>query len=1103
MSCLRSSALAKMFPHVMLTMLIICLVSGSTIAQEVSKTGTLKLRWVNGDELTGLIVSATDSHLLWQSEALSQALSVDLRTLHSIEADDLDRPVDLSSNFRIRLINGDTWSGDLQSIDAEHVVLTSARHGEVSIKRQWVDRLIRTGLTAPIDLTGTKAQGWLTVSPSWEQNTELAHWKTDNPEEIATTSPGSRLFHPSSLPELCDIELLIESTKRPSFSLALGSLSKLQARTGNLEFETWGDELIVQADSASAEFTPLMRLKPETRRVHLRAFWNRVEGKLTVHDMNGQMLADVSLNPTDATLEGGILLENKGTDLTIKALRVSSWNGKSPSLTPAVDRAKSQPQQRVRTMDGLEYYGQISGPDDNGQWVIQSGQDETVQIATDQLAEVLSARAAEAEPTTRVSELKYFDGSLLHGELLGITEGTATLKVPYSEKPLPADLSGLKAFTFPVSETQDVPTSDHVLEYQGMELHGTLAPAETKLGWRLVGAEDVIPLDLDRPLRIRRVNEATEDEPNSQEHPGVVYLANGDQLPCRVESIDGEFMTLATEFRPLIKMSTADVKAIAFGASRPDEIVGFKHPRWNISNNRANAIERSDKEIVFRGNGSVTHPDLLATGYCEFVATWPKPPGAYLMLTVQQEPVGGRGQMIRQLGGHQQSMAYIMHSNDRIMAHVQSGHAGRQATIEANEKDANLVEVRIQQDDDRLVLFANGQKAGTLATLDESTRVTGMSISCQQINGGNRPKRVRAADNGKEAKPLLTLSDMRAGRAAGLFAMVHIGETSRKHALTVPRSRRNNPPKHLLVSQTGDLLRGELLSVAPTNVLFRAGFDEVAIPRDRLAGIVWLNEPVVAGALGEETPTVDQSSPDATPSSPQEGQVQAVFPNGVTLHVQVDQVDGDVLVGTHDIFGECRLSLNKVNELRIGAVTEEMQQVAFSDWTLVPAREPVIPDPNADPSFGTFSTLVGEQAEDFQLELLNGEPFQLSEHQGKVVVLDFWATWCGPCIRSIPDLLEATSAYSPDDVVFVGVNHQENAALIRRVLNDHAWDFTVALDRDGEISRKYLVEGFPQTVIIGREGRIEHVHLGASSNLHDKLTEIIDGLLTAADAPAE
>ena len=628
-----------------------------------------------------------------------------------------------------------------------------------------------------------------------------------------------------------------------------------------------------------------------------------------------------------------------------------------------------------------------------------------------------------------------------------------------------------------------------------MELHGTLAPAETKLGWRLVGAEDVIPLELDRPLRIRRVKEATDDEPATGEHPGVVYLANGDQLPCRVESIDGDLMTLATEFRPLIKVPTSDVKAIEFGTSRPDDIVGFKHSRWNISNNRANAVERTDDEIRFHGNGAVSHPDLLASGYCEFVAKWPKSPGAYLMLIVQYEFVGGAGrqvQMLQRMQQVQQSSAYILHSNDRIMAHIQSGQSTRQATLDANKKGRNIVDVQIQQDSDQLLLFVNGQEAGVLATLDETVRVSGLVINCQQINGQQRPVNANQAENGE---PVLTLSDMKAGRVSGLFSTVHLNESSRKHALTVPRSQRNNPPKHLLVSRTGDLLRGELLSVASTNLRFRAGFDEVIIPRDRLAGIVWMNEPVSADTPEEEQAAPEPPAPEEAPAASADGQIQAVFPNGVALHLLVDRVEGDVLVGTHDIFGECRLSLNKVNELRIGAVKQELEQAVFSEWTLVSAREPVIPDPNADDSFGTFSTLIGEQAENFQLEQLDGTPFQLSDHQGKVVILDFWATWCGPCMRSIPEMLEATSAYSPDDVLFVGVNHQETAALVQRVLDEHQWDFTVALDRDGIISRRYLVEGFPQTVIIDRAGRIQHVHLGASSNLRESLTDVIDKLL--------
>lgn len=1071
---------------------------------------TRKLRWVNGDELTGQIAGATGSHLVWRCEALAQDISIDYRTLAAVDYIEENPVTDLDATFMVAMVNGDMISGDLLQIDAKQLVLSSPRHGEITIDRKWVDRLIRADHSAPIDLTATRGRGWTTVDPSWqEQNPDRYHWDFEEPGEAFTDSPGARLFFEAKLPEFADVELILESSKRPSFSLAMGELSKLQARTGNLEFETWGDELIVQADSAAAEFTPLMRLKPESRTVHLRAFWDRRSGTLTVYDRSGEVLADVELKAIGEQMDGGILVENKGTDLTINMLRVSPWQGGLPTPPKAVGAEETEAQLRVRTIDGHEYAGQIEGTNDEGQLVITPVGGDTVSIKVDQLAEVLSSRHTVSEPARDTCEFRYYDGTLIHGRLLSIVNNMAEVGVPFSSDPLQADLAGLRMITFAEIAPEYVESSEHVLEYNGMTLRGALAPAATKLGWRLVGAEEVIPLQLDRPLRIRRVQPATDSQTSQTEHRGALYLANGDQLPCRVESVDAEFVTVATGFSPTSKIPVKDVKAIEFGASRPDEIIGFSHKRWNISNNQAKATQRSDNEIVFLGPASVSHPELLDSGHCEFVVTWPESPQAYLMLMLSSNQQSIPGPVVPRQRVIQQSMAYIMHSNGKLMVHVRTGNAGHQANIEPDDDEPQSVRVRIQQVGDELKLFANDQEAGTLAVLDESSRWNGLTLTAQPINPRNNNRKQQG-----NRVPLFTISEMRAGQVAGLFASMHISETSRKHAMTVPRSRRHNPPSHLLVSQTGDLLRGELLSLNQTDVRFRSLFDEVSIPLDRLSGIIWLEKPQLAedDAADDsgESELVDESTDEpkadtgsSEPTLRGENLVQAVFPDGITLQIDVTAVEGSELVGQHDVFGECRLSLERVNELRTGAVTEQMQEVVFADWMLVPAREPVIPDPNAPESFGTYSTLIGEQAEDFTLEQLDGEAFQLSQHQGKVIVLDFWATWCGPCIRSIPHLIETTTSYSPDDVLFVGVNHQESATIIQKVLDDHDWGFTVAMDRDGEISRKYLVEGFPQTVVIGRDGRIAHVRLGFSPNLQTELAELIDSLLSDRDDSTE
>src|ERR1041385_2474527 len=136
--------------------------------------------------------------------------------------------------------------------------------------------------------------------------------------------------------------------------------------------------------------------------------------------------------------------------------------------------------------------------------------------------------------------------------------------------------------------------------------------------------------------------------------------------------------------------------------------------------------------------------------------------------------------------------------------------------------------------------------------------------------------------------------------------------------------------------------------------------------------------------------------------------------------------------------------------------------------------------------------LEGQPATDFTLETLAGsKPVKLSELKGRVVVLDFWATWCGPCRRWLPIVEQASRDYASKGLAVFAVNERETDSKVSAYLDQQKLDLPVLMDRSGTVGSIYRASSIPLTVVVGKDGNVLRVMVGLheAEDLKDVLHE--------------
>lgn len=139
---------------------------------------------------------------------------------------------------------------------------------------------------------------------------------------------------------------------------------------------------------------------------------------------------------------------------------------------------------------------------------------------------------------------------------------------------------------------------------------------------------------------------------------------------------------------------------------------------------------------------------------------------------------------------------------------------------------------------------------------------------------------------------------------------------------------------------------------------------------------------------------------------------------------------------------------------------------------------------------------VGQPAPDFTLTSLQHGEQSLARWRGQPVLINFWATWCGPCRREMPELVAAHERYQAEGLVILAVNlsHQDVHAQVEAFAEEYQVPFPLLLDVTGEVADKvYGARGLPMSVFIDREGNVQHIYLGALN--HEWLDQLVAEIL--------
>lgn len=1057
--------------HTLRLLILSILLSPSQMAADRAESGTLY--WGNGDSLNGTLVSAKGNTLTWKSPLFAHPLSLDLSVLSAVRfAEPADQEArEFSDDFRITLTNNNVLFGTLADVDGDTFVFESQRHERFSIPGHLIRHLQRhhdQGLTY---LGPRSLDEWKIKVPSGR----TSDWRQEDDGSLTTVTGESMLSMDIRLPPRCEMEVVLFSTELPDFAFRLGgSIKTVAARV-----EMWGDSLVIAIGN---EFVDLLDIDEKTRQLHFHVFVDFETGVIAVYSESGRKLGELrSKEITKAT--GRMSVEAVDSSLTLKHLQVAEWNGELPKN---LDRGIN----RIHLSDGNTRYGSVTGYSPETGMLQLSLQQEASDEADDSekkgievpLSSVTKLVLSMEESKTTAqgkTVIAWQNGGFLSGELVSLSEQHATLKTSYSKAPIRSSLDDVRRIRLPnTHKPKDEPDR---LFFDGGSLRGnlTVEDNEEPIRWTPVGGKNATTLVSGGNARFQRGAEPEQVTIDAEQFPDVVYLKDGDVAPCRIERCDDKKLVVTSPVFETRQLNLNLVRAVEFGNSSRKRQKGFSGKGWRKLSGSPGVYSEL---LSLDTSCAFGHPSVLTGDAISMTMNWK--PTTYGTVTFFLFAENLRSPKFATPVSFNLQPGMISVS-DRVPADNNNNPFGfgfgfgfnQEAPDDLVRTKNHSADIELLVQDGQVQVSINGRKLKSFDLNSSGSASRGLLIKSSLMNVNNG--RAAGSKPGNNVRKLVDVRDFLVSNLSGASAKQFILEESRNRTLIVPRFRKDDPPTHVVIAPNGDLLRGRLNEIRADEVVFESRLETFRFPRNRISSVIWLS------TEDEET-----DSSDARPKTA----VQAQLDNGYTLTMTPERMADGHLVGESRELGLCRIPAKSIRDLFLGNPKGRNEILSYVQWIRRDAKQPEWEMPEAGDS-DAGSEMVGQVMDDFELPTLDGGSFRLSDHADKVVVLDFWASWCGPCVAALPEYVNAMSEFNDSQAVFVAVNLEESVERIEAFLDQHRLSPTVAMDRGSLIAKRFKVNGIPHSVVLGPGAVIRHVTVGYQAGIGEKTHQRVHALL--------